>query len=256
MSPPRASSQRTAVHCGPRYASGQQELPLRKAACTGLGQGRDSGGVQHTLRETEGVSPAKGFPNPAAGMLGKKRASGWCKGLDGSWLRQPVHPSPKQGCSEPHAGQGTEAGAGSQPCHSSWQIPIPPPGLCPRQGTKLQWSWGGTMPNLPGASSSAAGSSSHTCSLYPEGRVPATEANSGPAPLAVLVQGGQALPVAPRATTMRRKASGSGSSACRTHWRSAGGSALFPQSQVASEPGAVDSSHLSTPESGSGSGLS
>lgn len=94
------------------------------------------------------------------------------------------------------------------------------------------------------------------CSLYPERRVPATGASSGPAPLAVLVQGGQALPMAPTATTMRRTASGSGSSACRTHWRSAGGSALFPQSQVASEPGAVDSSRLSTPESGSGSGLS
>lgn len=164
-----------------------------------------------------------------------------------------VHPSPKQGCSEPHAGQGTEAGAGSQPCHSSWQIPTPPPGLCLRQGTKLQWSWGGTMPNLPGSSSSAAGPSSRICSLYPEGQVPATEASSGPAPLAVLVRGGHALPVAPIATTMRRKASGSGSSVCRTHWQSAGGNVLFPQSQVASEPGAVDSSHLSMPESGSGS---
>lgn len=109
------------------------------------------------------------------------------------------------------------------------------------------------MPMLPGSSSSAAGSSSRVCSLYPEGRVPATGGSSGPAPLAVLVRGGQALPTAPTATTMRRKASGSGSSACRTHWRSAGGSALFPQSQAASEPGAVDSSHLSTPESGSGS---
>lgn len=88
MSPPRASSQRTSVHCGPRYTSGRQELPLRKAACTGLGHRRDSGGVQHTLRETEGVSPAKGLPSLAAGMVGKKkRASGWCKGLDGSWLR-------------------------------------------------------------------------------------------------------------------------------------------------------------------------
>lgn len=193
----------------------------------------------------------KAFPTQQLAWWGKKRASGWCKGVDGSWLRQPVHPSPKQGCSEPHAGQGTEAGAGSQPCHSSWQIPTLPPGLCPRQGTKLQWSWRGTMPNLPGSSSSAAGSSSHICSLYPEGRVPATGASSGSAPLAVLVRSGQALPVAPRATTMRRKASGSGSSACRTHWQSAGGSALFPQSQVASEPGAVDSSHLSTPESGS-----
>lgn len=109
------------------------------------------------------------------------------------------------------------------------------------------------MPNLPGSSSSAAGPSSRICSLYPEGQVPATEASSGPAPLAVLVRGGHALPVAPIATTMRRKASGSGSSVCRTHWQSAGGNVLFPQSQVASEPGAVDSSHLSMPESGSGS---
>lgn len=76
----------------------------------------------------------KAFPTQQLAWWGKKRASGWCKGVDGSWLRQPVHPSPKQGCSEPHAGQGTEAGAGSQPCHSSWQIPTLPPGLCPRQG--------------------------------------------------------------------------------------------------------------------------
>lgn len=109
------------------------------------------------------------------------------------------------------------------------------------------------MPNLPGSFNSAAGSSSCICLLYLEGRVPAIGASSGPAPLAVLVRGGQALPMAPTATTMRRKASGSGSSACRTRWQSAGGNALFPQSQVASEPGAVDSSHLSAPESGSGS---
>lgn len=109
------------------------------------------------------------------------------------------------------------------------------------------------MPDLPGSSSSAAGSSSRTCSLYPEGRVLATAASSGPAPLAVLVQGGQALPTASTATTRRRKASGSGSSACRTRWRCAGGNALFPQSQVASEQGAGGSSHLSVPESGSGS---
>lgn len=109
------------------------------------------------------------------------------------------------------------------------------------------------MPNLPGSFNSAAGSSSCICLLYLEGRVPAIGASSGPAPLTVLVRGGQALPMAPTATTMRRKASGSGSSACRTRWQSAGGNALFPQSQVASEPGAVDSSHLSAPESGSGS---
>lgn len=89
MSPPQASSQRTAVHCGPCYASGQQELPLRKAACTGLGQGRDSGGVQNTLREAERVSPAKGLPNPAAGMVGKKKGpvagvKGWTDPGSGS----------------------------------------------------------------------------------------------------------------------------------------------------------------------------
>lgn len=127
-------SQRTAVHCGPRYASGQQELPLRKAACTGLGHWRDSGGVQHTLREREGVSPAKGLPSQAAGMVGKKK-KGPVAGVRGWTDPGSVHPSPKQGCSELHAGQGTEAGAGSQPCHSSWQIPTPPlasaPGRAP-----------------------------------------------------------------------------------------------------------------------------
>lgn len=49
-------------------------------------------------------NPTPGLPSPAAGMAGKKRASGWCKGLDGSWPRQPAHPSCKEGCSELHAG--------------------------------------------------------------------------------------------------------------------------------------------------------
>lgn len=57
------------------------------------------------------------------------------------------------------------------------------------------------MPNLPGSSSSAAGSSSRTCLHYPEGQVLTMRAGSGPAPLAVLVRGSQALPMAPTATT-------------------------------------------------------
>lgn len=191
------------------------------------------------------------FPAQQPARCGRKGASGWYEGLDGSRSGQPAHPSPKQGCSELHAGRGR----GRVP--ATPQLPEDSPHL--------------PLGSAPGRALSSDGAGEGPCptclappvqlqvppaALDPEGRVPATGASSGPAPLAVPVRGGQALPVAPMATTRRRKASGSGSSACRTRWRCAGGNAPFPQSQAASEPGAGGSSHPSTPESGSGSGPS
>lgn len=111
--------QRTAVHCGPRYARGQQELPLRKAACTGLGHGRDTGGVQHTLRETEGVSPAKGLPSPAAGVVGGKKGpvagvkKGWTDPGSGSLLI----PAPSRGAQ--NRMQAKEQRQGQRPSHAT-----------------------------------------------------------------------------------------------------------------------------------------
>lgn len=97
MSPPRASSQRTAVHCGPRYATGQQELPLRKAACTGLGHWRDSGGVQHTLREMEGVSLLKAFPAWQLAWWGKNGPVAGIKGWTDPGSGSPFIPAPSRG---------------------------------------------------------------------------------------------------------------------------------------------------------------
>ena len=163
-----------------------------------------------------GYNPLQAFPARQPARRGRKGPVAgvevWTDPGPGSLLI----PAPGRGAQN-HM-QAEEGRQGQGPSHATAPSGFPhlPPGLCSRQGTELRWSWGGTVPDLPGSSSSAAGSSSRTCSLYPEGRVPATGAGGGLAPLAVLVQGGQALPAAPTATTMRRKASGSGSSACRT----------------------------------------
>lgn len=45
------------------------------------------------------------FPAQQPSRCGGKGASSLCEGLDGSWSGQPAHPSPKQGCSELHAGR-------------------------------------------------------------------------------------------------------------------------------------------------------
>lgn len=108
----------------------------------GVGAPEGQWSTAHPQGNGGGIT-AKGLPSQAAGTVGKKGPVADVKG----WTDPgSAHPSPKQGCSEPHAGQGTEAGAGSQPQHRSWQIPTPPPGLCPRRCTKLQRSCGETMP--------------------------------------------------------------------------------------------------------------
>lgn len=59
----------------------------------------------------------KAFPAQQPAWWGKKRASGWCKGLDGFWLRQPVHPSPKQGAQ--NCMQAKEQRQGRGPSHTT-----------------------------------------------------------------------------------------------------------------------------------------
>lgn len=77
-SPPRAPSQRTAVHDGPRRTDRQRELPLRKAACTGLGQKRESEEEKSTLlRKGRAVQPTPGLPSPGASSRHSGEEEGW-----------------------------------------------------------------------------------------------------------------------------------------------------------------------------------
>lgn len=132
MSPPRASSQRTAIHCGPCYASGQQKLPLRKAVCTGLGHGRDSGGVlQHTLTETEWYHLLKAFPAWQLAWWGKKGpvavVKGWTDPGSGS-LFIPASSRGAQNCM-----QAKERRQGQSPSHATVpsRFPYLPPASTP-----------------------------------------------------------------------------------------------------------------------------
>lgn len=207
------------------------------------------------LGKGRGYNLLQAFPAWQLAQQGRKGPVAGVKGWTDSGLGSLLIPAPSRvlrtTCRPRKGGRGRVPATSRAP----GRFPHLPLGSAPGRALSFNRAGEGTIPNVPGSSSSAAGSFSHTCSLYPESQVPATGAGSGLASLTVLVRGSQALPAAPTATTMRRKASGSGSSACRTRWWCAGGNALFPQSQAASEPGARGSSHLLAPESGSGSVL-
>lgn len=47
------------------------------------------------LETRRGYNLLQAFPAQQPAWQGKERASGWCKGLDGSWPGQPAHPSPR-----------------------------------------------------------------------------------------------------------------------------------------------------------------
>lgn len=90
------------------------------------------------LGKGRGYNLLQAFPAWQLAQQGRKGPVAGVKGWTDSGLGSLLIPAPSRGAQNHMQAKEGRQGQGASHITGSWQIPTPPPGLCPRQGTELQ----------------------------------------------------------------------------------------------------------------------